>query len=148
MKTLTLLLASVFAVFAPVKAVLLTTLVLVAADLVTGIIAAKKQKTPITSSGIGRTVSKLFIYEVAVLLGFLAETYMTGAAIPLSKIISAFIALTETTSIIENLNAITGTNLFSSLLTSIGSQNATQTSMTTVVQTLPPPTTPQPPIVP
>lgn len=148
MKSLGLLAASLLAIFAPIETVLATTLVLVAVDLVTGVIAAKKQGLPITSAGFGRTVSKLAVYEVAVLVGFLVEQYMTGAAIPISKIISAFIALTETTSIVENLNIITGTNLFASLLTSIGSQNATQTSMTTVVQTPPTPPAATPPTQP
>ena len=111
------------AVLAPIKAVFITTALLVAADLVLGVIAARKRGEAITSAGFRRTVSKLLVYEAAVILGFLSEQYLTGASIPVSKIISAYIGLTEITSIIENLNFINGSSVFNGLLSKLGSQN-------------------------
>lgn len=122
-KILVNLLMSALAIFAPVKAVLIATAVLVAADLILGIIASVKQGIPVTSAGLRRTISKLLVYEAAVMLGFLSESYLTGSMIPLSKIISAYIGLTEITSIVENLNIINGSSIFNGLLSKLGSEN-------------------------
>lgn len=117
------LLLSTAAVFAPIKMVLLVTGVLIFADLVTGIIAARKRKEPITSAGLRRTVTKVFIYNAAIMLGFLAETYMLDGFLPISKIASSLIALVECKSLYENLDEIRGGNLFKSLIDKLGSVN-------------------------
>lgn len=117
---------SVLAVFAPVKMALITALVLVFSDLILGILAARKRGDAITSAGLGRTIVKLSVYEAAILLGFLAETYLTGAIVPVCKIITGYIGLAEATSVIENLNELSGGSLFKGLIAKLGSQNDKQ----------------------
>ena len=123
MKSLGNLLMVVAAVFAPVKAAVLTVFVLVLADLILGVWAAHKRKEPITSAGLRRTAVKMFLYEAALLLGFLAETYLLGEYIPVCKIASAFVGLVEIKSVIENLNEIGGGSLFKGLIDKLNSVN-------------------------
>ena len=123
MKSLGMILVSILAVFAPIKMAVLTVLILVLADLITGVLAAIKAKDLVTSAGFRRTAVKLFLYEAAILLGFLAETFLIGAAVPVCKMVCAFIGLTEMKSIMENFNAIGGGSLFAGLLEKLNSAN-------------------------
>lgn len=117
------LLVSTVAVFAPIKAVILVTGILIFADLITGILAARKKGEKITSAGLRRTVTKIFIYNSAIMLGFLAEKYMLDGFIPVSKIASGLIATVELASLYENLNTLNGNNLFKALIDKLGSVN-------------------------
>lgn len=123
MSTLKLLALSTLAVFAPAKAMILTSFALVMIDLITGVLAARKQGIPITSAGLRRTISKIFIYEIAIVLGFLTQHYLTGEAVPVANIIAGFVGLTELTSCLENLNIISGNELLATILAKIGSAN-------------------------
>ena len=120
---LTGVLVSTLDVFAPIKAVILVTGLLIFADLVTGILAARKKGQKITSAGIRSTVTKVFVYNAAIMLGFLAETYMLDGFIPISKIASGLIAVVEMASLLENLNTINGSPIFKSLIEKLGSIN-------------------------
>ena len=120
------LLISTLAVFAPIKAVLLVTGVLIFADLITGIMAAKKKGQKITSAGLRRTVTKLAIYNTAIMIGFLVETYMLGGFIPISKIASGLIGVVESASLYENLNVLHGDDIFKALIKQLGSINDKQ----------------------
>lgn len=117
------ILLSTLAVFAPIKAALATVLVLIVADLALGIWAAKKRGELITSAGLRRTVVKLVVYEVAVLLSFLAQQYLTGELVPVMQLTTAYIGLVEVKSVVENLNEISGTSLLKSLLDKLNSLN-------------------------
>lgn len=108
MQRLSSLLVSILIVFAPVKATLITVMVLTVADLISGIMAARKERKKITSSGLKRTIVKTTVYEVVIMLGFLTEQYMTGDAIPVVKILAGFIGLTELKSVMENIERISG----------------------------------------
>ncbi len=114
---------AIAAVFAPVQHVMLVTLIMIAIDLVTGILAARKQAIAINSSGLRRTITKLFIYELTIALGYLVETYMTGPTIPVVKIITSFIGLTELKSVMENLDIINGSSLLKTIIEKLGSSN-------------------------
>jgi phage-related holin len=114
---------AILAVFAPAQSMIISTLVLVVVDLITGLIAAHKQGIPITSSGLRRTIGKTLIYEVVILIAFLAQQYLTGPVIPVSSIAAGFIGLTELTSCVENLNVIGGGSLLKALLTKLDSAN-------------------------
>lgn len=121
--TLKALCIAVIAVFAPAKAMILSSLALIVVDLITGIMASRKQQIPITSAGIRRTVSKLFVYEAAILLAFLAQQYLLGEVIPAASIVSGIIGITELTSCLENINIISGQNLLKSIIDKLGSVN-------------------------
>jgi hypothetical protein len=97
--------------------------VLIATDLITGIVKAKQQKQPITSARLRDTVSKFLIYEVSVMVAFLSEKYLLGDAIPAVKILSAMIGAVELKSILENLNAASGQDLLKGIIDKISSPN-------------------------
>ena len=111
-----ILLISVLAIFAPIKAALLTAMGLSLIDCVSGVMAAKKRGEPITSMGLRRTVSKIIIFQSAILLAFITERYMMGDLLPLAKIVAAYIGMVEYKSILENLNDINGGSIFKVLI--------------------------------
>lgn len=113
---------STLAIFAPIHSLLLTTGVMIFADLVTGVMAAKKRGESITSAALRRSITKIFVYEAALMLAFLAERYM-DAALPFVKMASGMISLTEIKSIYENLNEISGNQLLRVLIDKLGSAN-------------------------
>lgn len=115
--------ASLVAVFAPVHAVMLTAGFLVCADLFTGVWAAKKEGKKITSARLRDSVSKMILFQIGIVSGFLIETYMIDKALPIVKIISVAIAFSEGKSLFENLDRIHGGGLFKSLLKKIGSKS-------------------------
>ena len=117
------LLLSTVAIFAPIKALLLVTGLLIFSDLVTGILAARKKKKKITSAGLRRTVTKIAIYNTAIILGFLTETYILDGFLPLSKIAAGLISVVELKSVLENLDAINGSSIFKTLIQKLGSVN-------------------------
>lgn len=111
------------ALLAPIHALLIATGVIVAIDLITGIWRAIKSKETITSSMLRRTVTKVFVYQIAIITGFILETYLL-AGIPVTKLVSSVIGLVEIKSILENLDDIYGGDLFKALLAKLGSDNA------------------------
>jgi hypothetical protein len=117
------LLVVIIAALAPIQAVIISVGVLVLADMVTGIWAAYKRGETIKSAGLRRTVSKLLIYQIAIITGFVVEQYLVGGLIPIVKILGGVIGLVELKSILENANTINGSDLFKDLISRIGSQN-------------------------
>jgi len=117
------MLLSVLAVFAPIKALIFSVGFLIFADCVTGVWAAKKRKEKISSAALRRTVSKMVIYQVALLSGFLVEHYMIENLIPISKLVAGAIGMVELKSVLENSTVITGQDLFKTLIKKLGSQN-------------------------
>jgi hypothetical protein len=117
------LVAALIAVLAPAKALLISVGFLILADLVTGVWAAIKRKEAIKSSALRRTISKLVVYQIAVISGFLVETYMLENIFPVSKVVASVIGLVELKSILENANSILGQDLFKSVVARLGSEN-------------------------
>lgn len=122
MKTLEIWLLALLAVFAPIKAVLITSLVLVSADFITGIWAAWRRGEKITSARMKESVIKACIYEVAVVFAFLAEHFLIGDLIPATKLIAALIGLVELRSILENLDSVNGAPVFATIINKLGSK--------------------------
>jgi hypothetical protein len=114
---------SALAVFAPIKALFLVTGILILSDLVTGILAARKRGQKISSAAMRRTITKVFVYQCAIGIGFLIETYMLDGFVPVSKIAAGLISLVEGRSIYENLDVINGSSVFKSLIKKLGSTN-------------------------
>ncbi|HEY8367583.1 MAG TPA: phage holin family protein, partial [Bacteroidia bacterium] len=111
------------AALAPIHAVMISVGILIFADLATGMWAAKKRGENITSAAMRRTVSKLFIYQLAVITGFLLETHLLAQLLPVTKLVAGVIGLVEFKSILENANEILGQNIFTNLLSKLGSDN-------------------------
>jgi phage-related holin len=117
------LIVVLLAVFAPIKAMIIVTVVLVIADLITGVLAARKKGQAITSAGLRRTVTKIGVYFTAICLSFLVEIFMIESILPISKIISGLIGVVELKSLMENLNYIHGSDIFKTIIDKLGSIN-------------------------
>lgn len=103
-------------ILAPIQTTIISTVGLVFVDLVTGLFAARKKAVAITSAGLKTTVVKLLVYLAAIILGYLVETYLTGDLYPISKTVSGMVGLTELTSILENLETLTGISFIQALI--------------------------------
>ena len=113
------LLASL-AVFLPIKELMLTIGFLVAADMVVGIWKALKLKQRIRSRRMSDTVTKLLLYQIAIMSGFLIETFIIAELIPITKLVATVIAVIEFKSIIESIESVTGKDLWSKIKSIIG----------------------------
>ena len=107
-----------FAFFAPIHKLMGLTTALIAIDFITGLVAALKTKQAITSSRLARSIVKLAVYGVALCTCHIIETYFV-AELPIVRMLTALIGLTEATSIFENLNLASGQNLLSLLLSQL-----------------------------
>lgn len=123
MKHLENALAAVVAILTPVKMTLLVTLVLVLVDLLTGLVAARKQGNDVTSSGLKRTVVKLLAYELLIVLSYLVDHYLSLGSIQVLNLVAGIIGITELKSNAENLNIIVGGGVLSSVLAAISSED-------------------------
>lgn len=116
---------SLWAVFAPIKAVMGATGALIFVDLATGLWAAKKTGQPITSKGISRTIAKIVLYECALAVSYIVHQYMTGDLLPADKLVAGLIGLVELKSILENMNIINGSPVFAAIVNrAISAQDA------------------------
>ena len=116
MNYLKTLLLSLFAIFMPIKAMIITVVVLTLMDLFFGIWAALRQKLPITSSELKRTPIKLMIYLTSLMSGYAVQTYLIGDIIPISNIISTLVGITEMKSLLESMDLIYGEPMFAALI--------------------------------
>ena len=100
---------------APTHDSMIAVIVLVFADFIGGVWAAKKRGEKITSWGIRRTITtKILPYQFAILCSHLVETQFLGG-IPLMKATAGFIAVAELKSVFENLSQITGLDFWLAL---------------------------------
>ncbi len=102
---------------APVQPFVLMAFVLIICDLYTGIRAAKYRKDKITSAGIGRSVEKMTLYLIAIILSELFQkTFLQGIQyvqdFPIVYIVSITISIRELKSNFENIEAVTGVNIW------------------------------------
>jgi sugar phosphate permease len=119
-------LAACVAVLAPIHTVMITVGVLIIVDLVLGMWAAKKRGESISSAAMRRTISKMLVYQLCVVSGFLMEKYLIDGMMPVAKLIGGVIGVVELKSILENANGITGTDIFKQIISRLGSQNDKQ----------------------
>lgn len=91
-------------------------------DTITGIMAARKEKRTITSSGIWRTIEKILIAFMVILLseGF---RRLWIPMIPLTQGVSAIIAAAEVLSVYENYRRITGVDILTKLRDKLNSRS-------------------------
>lgn len=112
------------AIFLPIKPILIAALVLCVFDMLTGVAAAIKQKQKVTSKGFGRTVVKILVYEVSLILGYVVQQYLIQNSIPVTNLIGSMIGLVELKSVLENMDIITGDSFFQTLISKLGSQSS------------------------
>jgi hypothetical protein len=115
------LLAVIGAFFLPISGILFLIGFTIVVDTLTGIWKSRKLKIAITSRRLSAIVSKLFLYELAV-IGFylidfwiLNDIIMKFFSVPLmlTKILSLVLVSIETLSISENYKAVKGIDIWS-----------------------------------
>ena len=87
------------------------TLVIVLVDLYTGRMAAKHRGEAIKSSGYRQSVKKYVLYMLGILISELFIRVFL-LPIPLTYMVAGVIALTEVKSIFENIETVTGVDLW------------------------------------
>ena len=111
---LSVAMGSVLSFITPIVPFVATSAGLVLIDLITGIWAARKRGEVIRSKNLGKTVQKFLVYFLAMLAAEgMRITFLPSA--PFTYVVALGICLTEFQSLIENVEAITGVNLWSRL---------------------------------
>ena len=117
------LISIITAFFMPISGILFLVGFLILIDTITGIWKAKKLKQPITSRKLSAIVSKLALYECAVIMLFCIDFWILDAivlkffSVPLmvTKITALTLCSIELISISENYKVIYGINIWQSL---------------------------------
>jgi hypothetical protein len=111
------------AALAPVHATMIVVGVLIVADTITGVWAARKRGERIHSGILGRTVTKMAVYQTAVITGYLTQAHLTPDFVPVLKLVTCAIAAVEMLSIAENLQHILGQPFLRSVIQALSSKN-------------------------
>ena len=96
-----------FSIFLPIKPLIITVGFLCISDMVVGIWKALKKKEPISSKRMSDTITKLMLYQLAIVSGFLIEKYVIEELVPITKTIGTVISIIEFKSIIESIESVT-----------------------------------------
>ena len=115
------LLAVIGSFFLPISGILFLIGFAIVIDTITGVWKAKKLGIPITSRGLSAIISKLLLYEVAVIGFYLIDYWILNDIIlkffsvplMLTKILSLTLVSLETLSISENYKAVKGIDIWS-----------------------------------
>lgn len=95
----------------PISHFLIFTVFLVICDLITGTKAAVHREEKINSKGLRRTVEKILLYFIAILASE-GMRYVFIPSVQLAYVAAFAIALTEFKSNIENIETVTGVNIW------------------------------------
>ena len=107
------IIASTISFFEPLWCLLLWFFIFIACDFVTGISAAIKERQIITSNGLSRTIKKLLMYTmVIVLVHAIDKDMLVVVDLGLAKICATIICGIELYSILENCYRLTGNRVF------------------------------------
>lgn len=117
------LISIITAFFLPISGIIFLVGFLILIDTITGVWKAKKLKQPITSRKLSAIISKLALYEVAVIMLYLIDYWILDAivlkffSVPLlvTKITALTLCSIELISISENYKIIYGLNIWQSL---------------------------------
>ncbi len=102
----------------PVTQFIIFTMALVLADFVTGISAARRRNEPLTSRGFSRSVLKIGMYCMAILLSHGMDLVFfapKGLNFDLVWIVAGLIGLSEFKSNLENIAVVTGLDLWAAI---------------------------------
>ena len=114
----------VASLLAPIKPLILACGALIVADMVTGMVAAKKRKEKLKSAEMRRSITKMVVYQVAIISAFVLETYMLEGLLPVTKVVGGVIGMVEFKSILENVSTIAGEDIVKMVMDKLGSKNA------------------------
>lgn len=104
----------------PIKGLMFTIGFLVGVDMIVGIWKALKLHQRIRSRRMSDTITKLLLYQVAIISGFLIQKYVLVDTIPIAKLIGTVIAIIEFKSILESIEAVTGQDVWTKIKKIIG----------------------------
>lgn len=112
----------------PIKPLLILVGLMIFLDTIFGVWKCKNQGTKVTSKGLSAIVSKMVLYQFAVILVFALEKFMFGdfvqifTAIPLflTKVVATLLVGIEVTSISENIEEATGVNIWQRIKIMLG----------------------------
>lgn len=93
----------------PIREALIVVMCLTFADMIVGVWASLKEGYKITSRSLRRTISKIFVYQISIIVAFFIETYLVQY--PITKVITGLIGIVEGKSFFENLYRISGVDL-------------------------------------
>ena len=110
----------ILAFLMPIVPLMIIVGIAIAADTIFGIIRAKKLKQKITSRKMSQIVSKMFLYQGAVVLFYSIEHFILGDIIGLftniplilTKLVTTTLLFIELTSIAENVESTYGINFW------------------------------------
>jgi hypothetical protein len=91
--------------------------------MVVGIWKAIKLGMKIRSRRMSDSITKMLLYQLAIVSGFLIETYIIDQLIPITKLIATVVAVIEFKSIVESIEAVTGKDLWGKIKTLVGRKN-------------------------
>ena len=108
--------AGIVGFFEPLWVLMLWFLIFVACDTVTGVWASVKERKIITSNQLRKTIVKLMMYSMTIVLCHAIDVSMiVFVDIGLAKLVAAVICGIELYSILENFYRITGNKVFKTL---------------------------------
>jgi len=117
------LLGIISSFFMPISGILILIGVSVIVDTITGVWKSRKMKTPITSRKLSAVISKILLYEVTVMLFYLIDYYIINdivltffsVELLITKILALVLVSIEVISLNENIKAVKGIDLWTSL---------------------------------
>ena len=101
--------------FSPIAPIIHAVLALILIDFITGYLKSRKVKRRLTSHRMQKTTHKTTGYLLAVISAHIVDYSFLGDWLHLPQIVAAFIALTELTSIYENISELTGTKFLNDI---------------------------------
>lgn len=117
---LIILITTIWQFLMPIGDFIILISILLIADFITGVMAAKKRGEKITSKGWRRTAVKIWIYAMAIVLTqYLKVTFIKDWDINLARSVALFIVTIEAKSIDENFEELTGISLLSKIINKI-----------------------------
>lgn len=108
---------------APIHTAMIVVGLLIFGDMILGVWAAIKRGEVIRSARLRDTVTKMFVYHTALILGFLVEVHLVQGDLPIAKLTASVIGIVEMKSVFENSSVILGKPLFQEILNKLGSKN-------------------------
>lgn len=106
------------AFLAPVHGVMIAVSVLVLLDFITGVLSSMKSKKKITSKGFQQTIYKTLAYQAVIVTALVLEKYLIPE-LPVIKVVSSLIAVTETKSLLENVEVLTGIDFWGAMVSKL-----------------------------
>jgi hypothetical protein len=117
------LLGIVLAFFMPITGMVLAVGFAIFLDTITGIWKSRKNGVPISSRRLSAVISKMFLYQLTIILFFLIDWFILNEILKsifttellLTKVLSLVLISIEVVSINENYKAVRGIDLWASL---------------------------------